>query len=248
MTFRAHGSGPAGGTASGRTAAAMRETLSVVIPTLQAAATLPRTIASVASGADEIIVSDCGSSDGTGDVARRMGATVVTGRKGRGPQLNLGAATARGEWLLFLHADTALAPGWTNDAAAWMARDQAREQAAVFRFALDAREWQARVLERLVSLRVHLLALPYGDQGLLIHRTLFDRLGLFRPIAIMEDLDAVRAIGRRRLTVLPSRAVTSARKWREEGWLRRSGRNMACAALYRMGISPDRIAALYGTQ
>jgi hypothetical protein len=93
---------------------------------------------------------------------------------------------------------------------------------------------------------VALLALPYGDQGLLIHRDLYDQLGGYRPLPLMEDVDLVRRIGRRRLTVLPVRAETSARRWRQDGWLARSARNLVCLALFFVGVPAARIARLYG--
>ena len=104
----------------------------------------------------------------------------------------------------------------------------------------------ARRLERWVAWRVAVLALPYGDQGLLIHRSLYDRVGGYRPLPLMEDVDLVRRLGRRRLTVLGAAAVTSARRWRQDGWLRRSARNLLCLTLFYAGVPAERIARLYG--
>jgi hypothetical protein len=88
--------------------------------------------------------------------------------------------------------------------------------------------------------------LPYGDQGLLISRSLYERLGGFRPLPLMEDVDLVRRIGGSRLERLAVAAVTSAERWRRDGWLRRSARNLLCLALYRFGMRPERLARLYG--
>jgi hypothetical protein len=93
---------------------------------------------------------------------------------------------------------------------------------------------------------VRLLALPYGDQGLLISRALYDQIGGYRPLPLMEDVDLVRRLGRRRLAVLPADAVTSAARWRRDGWARRSARNLACLALHRLGMSEERVRKLYG--
>jgi hypothetical protein len=93
---------------------------------------------------------------------------------------------------------------------------------------------------------VKLLALPYGDQGLLISRALYDAVGGYRPLPLMEDVDLVRRLGRRRLAVLPATATTSAERWRRDGWARRSARNLACLALHRMGMSEERVARIYG--
>jgi rSAM/selenodomain-associated transferase 2 len=217
--------------------------LSVVIPTLDAAATLEACLAGL-RGADEIVVADGGSSDSTAAVAERHGARLVRSPAGRGGQLAAGAAAAAGDWLLFLHADTFLAPGWREAAEAHIAAHP--EKAACFRFRLDERAWQARLVEAGVALRVRLLGLPYGDQGLLVSRSLYDRLGGFRALPLMEDVDLVRRIGRGRIERLEVDALTSPDRWRRDGWLRRSGRNLLCLALFRLGMGADRLARLYG--
>ena len=97
-----------------------------------------------------------------------------------------------------------------------------------------------------VALRVRLLGLPYGDQGLLISRRLYEETGGYRPLPLMEDVDLVRRIGGPRLERLSVAALTSPDRWRRDGWLRRSGRNLLCLALYRSGMSVERVARLYG--
>lgn len=216
--------------------------LSVVIPTLNAAATLRSCLEHLGS-ADDVIIVDGGSSDATTALAAELGARVIEASRGRGLQLREGAAAATGSWLLFLHADTLLANGWSAAIAGHIAAFP--EQAACFTFRLDDASWQARLLEAGVALRVRLLGLPYGDQGLLIPRRLYERLGGFRPLPLMEDVDLVRRIGRRSMRQLDVPAVTSATRWRRDGWWRRSARNLSCLALYGLGVSPSRIARLY---
>ncbi|MEQ1811763.1 MAG: TIGR04283 family arsenosugar biosynthesis glycosyltransferase [Terricaulis sp.] len=219
--------------------------IAVIIPTLNAEATLAATLRSVA-GTEEIIVIDGDSEDATVRVASAAGARVQASERGRGQQLRAGAELATQDWLLFLHADTIMAPGWRTHVDALTNEANAAATVGVFRFKLDDAAWQARVLEWLVALRVFVFALPYGDQGLLIHRTLYAALGGFRPLPLMEDVDFVRRIGRRRLRTLACAATTSARRWREDGWLKRSARNIVCLTLFSAGAPIDRIARLYG--
>jgi hypothetical protein len=133
--------------------------------------------------------------------------------------------------------------GWQQEAAAFMAGDPGR--AGYFRFGLDSADPRARRLERLVAWRCRWLALPYGDQALLVHRDLLVLVGGIRPMPLMEDVDLIRRIGRRRLEGLSSAAVTSAAKWQRDGWYCRSARNLACLSLYFAGVPPRVIARLY---
>lgn len=219
--------------------------LSAVVPTLNAATTLSRALASL-HGADEVIVADGRSTDGTPELAVELGARLITVEPGRGHQLAAGADAAEGDWLLFLHADTSLEHGWRSAVDTFVAKRENAGKAAVFRFALDDQSAAARRLEKLVAWRVRVLALPYGDQGLLIGRSFYRSLGGFRAIPLMEDVDLVRRIGRRRLVLLPLRAQTSAVRWREDGWTKRSLRNLACLSLYYFGVSPRRLLRHYG--
>lgn len=216
--------------------------LSVVIPTLNAAGGLGACLEALGEGL-EVVVVDGGSTDPTRAIAEAAGARVVEAPRGRGVQLRRGAEAATGDWLLFLHADTRLSPGWREAGEAHM-RDQPRA-AACLRFRLDDPAWQARVIEIGVALRVALLRLPYGDQGLLVPRDLYDAVGGYGAMPLMEDVDLVRRIGRRRLKVLDAAAATSAKRWRRDGWWRRSGRNLLCLTLHRFGMSPERVARLY---
>lgn len=219
--------------------------LTVIIPTLNAAACLPATLAAL-SGVDEVIVADGGSTDGTVAMATACGARIAETAAGRGAQLIAGAAVARSAWFLFLHADTVLAAGWRAEADEFIARPKNLGRAATFRFALDDGSPAARRLERLVAWRAKTLALPYGDQGLLIHHDFYRALGGFRAWPLMEDVDLVRRIGRRRLRFLRSVARTSAERWRRDGWLGRSLRNLVCLTLYLVGIPPRLLLRLYG--
>lgn len=221
--------------------------LSIVIPTLEASASLAATLDAV-SGAGivgEVVVADGGSADATRAIAAGAGARVIVAPRGRGPQLAAGAAAAGGDWLLFLHADTVPGPGWEAAVTGFMADPANARRAGVFRFALDDGAAAARRLERGVAWRTRVLGLPYGDQGLLIARVFYEELGGFRPLPLMEDVDLIRRIGRRRLTVLDAAAVTSAARYRQGGYARRSLRNLFCLALFFLGVDPWRIDRIY---
>lgn len=227
--------------------------ISVIIPTLDAEQDLAATLAALIPAAvdgfvREVIVVDGGSRDRTLTIAENTGVDVVESPPGRGLQLRAGAKRARHPWLLFLHADTELSPGWESAASHFMDKvDQGRipAAAAAFRFRLLDDGWKPRFLEAAVWLRCGLLKRPYGDQGLLIPRTLYDEIGGFSPQPLMEDLDIARRIGRRRIKMLRADATTSARRYRTEGYLRRTLRNQACRALYATGVPPERIARFY---
>lgn len=221
----------------------------MIIPTLNAAATLPTCLAAIAPDmpvGTEIIVVDGGSDDASVRLAEEGGAQLIREQRGRGRQLAAGAAAAVGEWLLFLHADTVLENGWRAAVDNFIADPVSRMRAATFRFALDDRTAAARRLERLVAWRTDRLGLPYGDQGLLIARSFYEGIGGFAPMPLMEDVDIVRRIGRTRLAQLDATARTSASRFRRDGYLRRPARNLFCLALYFLGVPPRLIASLYG--
>ena len=224
--------------------------ISVVIPTLNAAASLPATLAALAPGREtgliqEVLISDGGSTDSTRTIAQAAGARVLTGPAGRGGQLQRGAVAAGGEWLLFLHADTVLDPEWLFAAEDFVADPDNGARAAAFRFALDDTQPAARRLERIVAWRCAKFGLPYGDQGLLISRRFYGRVGGFRDLPLMEDVDLLRRIGRRRLRMLPASARTSAQRYRRGGYWRRPARNLLCLALYFLGLPPRMLVRLY---
>lgn len=214
--------------------------LSVVIPTLNAARTLPECLARLGA-VDEIIIVDGGSTDETVRIAEPAGVRLVIAPKGRGLQLRAGGEAATGDWLLFLHADTLLAPSWREVTFAHI-HDRSHE-AACFRFRLDDPAWQARLIERGVSIRARLLGMPYGDQGLLVSREAYDRAGGYRPLPLMEDVDLARRL--RPIRMLAAEATTSAERWRRDGWLSRSARNLLCLGLYGIGVPAERIARVY---
>lgn len=228
--------------------------ISVVIPTLNAQAELSRTLGALVPAAidglvREVVIVDGGSTDATCRIADEAGARLVESERGRGQQLGEGARAAKGRWLLFLHADTVLQPGWEEEAFRHIQRIETQEQddkAAAFRFRLDDDGLLAAYLQWAVGLRCRLFAMPYGDQGLLISRRLYNEVGGFKPISLMEDVDLIRRLGRKRLAFLRAGAVTSARRYRAEGYFRRMARNLTCLSLFYLRVPPRVLARLYG--
>jgi rSAM/selenodomain-associated transferase 2 len=228
--------------------------ISVVIPTYNAEKFLGPTLAALVPAVvdglvHEAILVDGGSTDETCVIADTAGTRLIRTKLNRGTQLRAGAAAARGDWLLFLHADTILEPGWAQEAEAFMERvitGRRAPAAAAFRFALDDDGLMPRLLESVVALRCFLFALPYGDQGLLISRKHYRELGGFRPMPLMEDVDFMRRLKRQQLVMLQSRAVTSGVRYRREGYVARSLRNLCCLVLYFFRVPTSVLARLYG--
>ena len=218
--------------------------LTIVIPVLNAAASLGRALDAVAG--QDVVVVDGGSDDDSVAIATGAGAQVVASQPGRGGQLAAGAIAATGNWLLFLHGDTCVASGWQAEVNGFIEDPANEERAAVFRFRLDDAGWRAHMMARGVALRARLFGLPYGDQGLLIHHALYDTLGGYRLLPIMEDVDLVRRIGRARLAFFETEAVTSASRYRRDGYSVRAGRNLICLMLFLLGAKISLIRRVYG--
>lgn len=227
--------------------------VSIIIPTLNAEAGLPATLAALVPAVvtgllKEVVIVDGGSDDHTLEIAEAAGANIVFAERGRGQQLIAGAEVARGDWLLFLHADTVLEAGWEHEVAAFIGaieRGRRPETAAAFGFALDDTGFMPRMVEGGVSIRCRALGLPYGDQGLLISRQHYRALGGFSPLALMEDVDIVRRLGRKGVVILRTRAVTSAIRYRQDGYLRRILRNWLCVAMFYLGVPERHIVRVY---
>lgn len=220
--------------------------LGVVIPTLDEAQALPVLLGDLRALAAalplDIVVADGGSRDGTQAAAAAAGARVVTAPRGRARQLNRGAAAVRGEWLLFLHADSRLDARARAALVAAVARDSG-VRAAVFRFAIDLPPFWKRCIELGQRVREALWGLPYGDQGLLVRRDLFEAVGGYPDMPLMEDVAIVRLLRRRtRIHRLPAALLTSGRRYVRDGVVRTWLRHAALIALYAAGVSPQRLA------
>ncbi|MCR9268421.1 MAG: TIGR04283 family arsenosugar biosynthesis glycosyltransferase [Hyphomonadaceae bacterium] len=223
--------------------------LSIIIPAYNSEAVLPLCLASLMPGLEaglirEVIVVDGGSEDQTRRLADGAGATVISSpEKGRAAQMRHGFEQARGDWLLFLHADTALSRDWAERAKAHIV--ERKDKAAAFTLAYRSDHPMAKVVARRANWRARTLGLPYGDQGLLISRKLYNAIGGYPDTSFMEDVQIIRAIGKTRLSLLSAEARTDASKYERDGWRRRSWRNAVLITRYLLGANPEKLAKSY---
>lgn len=222
--------------------------ITIVIPTLNAAESLTQCLTSHSS-AWRTIICDGGSTDKTREIAQSHGALVVESAKGRGRQLHTGAKAATTDWLLFLHADTRLSANAARVIDHFIKNPENEHKAGYFRFLLDDKGEKARIWEKRVAWRCQKLALPYGDQGLLISREFYNQLGGYKNMPLMEDVDFIGRIkkqsGKKALVLLAADATTSAEKFQRDGYYKRSMRNLFCLLLFWVKVPPHLIAKLY---
>ncbi|MGB6365246.1 MAG: TIGR04283 family arsenosugar biosynthesis glycosyltransferase [Thermoanaerobaculia bacterium] len=219
--------------------------VAVVVPTLDEEEGLRRHLSPVLGVADEIVVSDGGSRDGTVAVARELGVAVVEGPAGRGPQLNRGARETTAQVLLFLHADTLLP---TDAIDGVRGAVDAGRVGGGFLIRFDDPRPIYRFGTRMVALRTRFTRSPLGDQAQFATREAFEQLGGFRDWPILEDLDFIRRLKRvGELEILPQQVVTSSRRYVEGGPVRTVVLNWLIWVLYFSGVSPQRLSRLYKT-
>lgn len=225
----------------------MRAAVSVVIPTRNAAADLPACLPSLMEGLQasvirELVLSDGGSTDATQRIGEDIGAVWITGPASRGGQLRRGAAAAAGDWLLFLHADTTLPDGWSDQVLSHI--EDHPDRAACFRLSFAETGLGAAWVAGWANRRSGWFDLPYGDQGLLISRALYDQVGGYPDQPLMEDVAIARAL-RGRIRMLPVSVRTSGAKYVQEGWLRRGRRNLWTLLRYFCGADVHRLLQDY---
>ena len=220
--------------------------ISVIVPTLNERACLAATLSALTlAPGDELIVVDAGSTDGTPDIARRFTSQVCQGPRGRARQMNHGTRHARGDVLLFLHADTLL-PADGLDAVR-RALQQPGTVGGAFRLIITPPTPALRLVAWGTNLRSRFGGLPYGDQALFVSRRVFEDLGGYDDVPFMEDVRLVQALRRRgRLTILPQAVATSGRRWQQDGVLFTTVRNIALMTLYFCGVQPATLKRWYG--
>ena len=222
---------------------------SFIIPVWSEEAIISRTIEHVrnlsASGSEEIIVVDGDPAGRTIKAVRHMGVKTATSEKGRGRQMNIGASLAEGEILVFLHADTLLPP----DALELIekAMEDGSRIAGAFDLAIESERPAYRLIEKAASLRSRMTRIPYGDQTVFIRKNDFLALGGFSDIPIMEDVEFMQRIKKKKgkICIIGKAVRTSPRRWEEEGVVYTTLRNWLLLSLYLCGVKPERLARFY---
>lgn len=219
--------------------------ISVIIPTLNEELNLPATLRSLAERSDvELIVVDGGSTDRTVELAQRFTPYVFVTRPGRAQQMNAGAKHATGDILLFLHADTLLSPGSLDEIQRHIVSDGA--VGGAFDLHIDSPSRLYKFVAKVSSYRSCLLRLPYGDQGIFVWRQVFEALGGFPEIPIMEDIAFCRRLRRAgRLTFISSGLITSGRRWSANGVLKTTFVNWWVTLCFFLGVPPRRLRRVY---
>jgi len=223
--------------------------LSIIIPAYNAEDVLPLCLSSLMPGLEsglirEVILVDGGSSDQTLRIADAAGAAILTApQKGRAAQMRFGSEHARGDWMLFLHADTVLSRDWAERVKSHIA--DRKNNAATFTLAYRSDHSMAKVIARRANWRARTFGLPYGDQGLLISRKLYKDVGGYADVPFLEDVEIVRAIGKHRLSILSAEARTDAAKYERDGWRTRAWSNVWLMTRYFLGASPEKLAKSY---
>ncbi|MEH2382205.1 MAG: TIGR04283 family arsenosugar biosynthesis glycosyltransferase [Nostoc sp.] len=219
--------------------------ISIIIPTLNEAGNIKEAIATTQPSKDiEIIVVDAGSEDGTLEIAQLLGIKVISSSPGRAVQMNAGALAASGDILLFLHADTRLPTGFDNMIRT--ALQQPGTVAGAFNLRIDASVLSLRWVEWGVNARSHFCQMPYGDQAIFLTKAVFQQIGGFPELPIMEDFELIRRLkGIGYIVIIPTPVVTSARRWLQKGVFKTTLLNQIVIIAYLLGISPQRICRWY---
>ncbi|MEN6463924.1 MAG: TIGR04283 family arsenosugar biosynthesis glycosyltransferase [Syntrophaceae bacterium] len=227
----------------------MTPRFSVIIPVIHEEALINSTIGHVgtvrADVSTEIIVVDGDPEGTTIGVIRDRSVKTAVSEKGRGNQMNRGAALARGDILIFLHVDTRL-PAGAFDLIEAASGDPACP-AGAFDLAIASDRLVYRMLAKVASRRSRLTRIPYGDQALFFRREYFNSIGGFADIPLMEDVEIMRRLKKSgtRIAVIDRPVTTSARRWEKEGVIKCTLRNWLLATLYLSGASPQRLSKFY---
>jgi rSAM/selenodomain-associated transferase 2 len=222
--------------------------ISIIIPVLNEAKNLPQTLEFLLNKPGiEIIVVDGGSEDETIQIAESLGIKTVFSPRGRAKQMNLGAAAAKGKILLFLHADTRLPLDFEK--LIYDTLDNPQVVAGAFSLKIDAQNWGIKLIEKMVNWRSQFFQLPYGDQAIFMPQKVFQQIGGFPDLPIMEDFESILRLKKLgKIALVPTPVVTSARRWEKLGVWRTTAINQQIILAYFLGVSPHKLAGWYKTR
>ena len=225
------------------------QTLSIIIPTLNEANHLPLLFADLnaCSNDFDLIIVDGGSKDMTVSIAQIQGVNVIKSpKRNRGYQLSIGASKTQAEWLLFIHADSRLDQSCVNSLFKVINNKASCDFAWYFDFKIKKSNLQFRILEAAVALRSYFLQRPYGDQGLLIHRDLYNSSGGFSSLKIMEDLDLITRINKKtKVKSVGENLYTNDRKWSNSNIIIRAIKNAKLRRKWRKDYDIDSLYKEY---
>ena len=223
----------------------IKKNVTVVIPTYNADKTIYSTLNIISKYFQHIIIVDGKSEDLTIDVSKKFNTKIITSQKNRGLQLNLGGKKVTTNWIFFLHSDSILQNNAVEEIKKFISSNSNEYIAASFKIKFNQRNIYSYLLAKIVTLRSKYLKLPYGDQGLLISKVFYNKLGGYKGLPIMEDVEIIRNIGFKNIKILNSYIITDSIRYKSEGWLIRPLINLYCLISYLLGFNINKINKIY---
>ena len=218
--------------------------ITVILPTFNSSKNINKTLRNVNKYFKKIIIVDAESIDDTRKIAKKYNSKIYLSNPNRGKQLHIGAKVCDTDWFLFLHSDTLLGNNSYNEIKRFIKINN-KNKAAYFKLKFNEKNIYALFIENLVYLRNIIFKLPYGDQGLLISKNLYNKIGGFKPMPIMEDIYIIRKIGYKNLYLMNGNIITDADKYIRQGWIKRPLLNLICLMLYFIGYDINKISKIY---
>ena len=223
----------------------IKKNVTLVIPTYNAQKTINTTLNNVSKKFQNIIIVDGYSKDLTKNICKKYNTQFFTSKTNRGMQLKLGGEKAGTNWIFFLHADSILQNDAIDKIAEFISIDKNNYKAAAFKLKFNQKKIYASCLSKIVFFRSKYFKLPYGDQGLIISKTFYNKIGGFKPLPIMEDVEIVKNIGFKNIRILDSYIITDSIRYKTQGWLIRPLINLYCLSLYFLGFNINYINKIY---
>ena len=223
----------------------IKNNITVVIPTYNAEKTINTTLDNVSKIFQKIIIIDAGSKDLTKIICKKFNTQFFTSKKNRGLQLNIGGEKSDSDWIFFLHADSILENYAIDEIKKFISNKENNFKAAAFKLKFNQNNIYAFLLSKIVFFRSKYLKLPYGDQGLIISKAFYKKIGGFKPLPIMEDVEIVKNIGFKNIRILDSYIITDSIRYKNQGWLIRPLINLYCLSLYFLGFNINLINRIY---